>query len=71
MPASKRSATGEGLEAGKGELPWERAGEGCQAGEGRCFSSHKAHASVGKLLQGILGPDKQQKSCTEPVVLER
>lgn len=71
MPARTRSPTGEELEAGKGKLPWERASKGCQAGEGRCFSSNKAHAGMGKLLQGILGPDEQQKSCTEPAVLER
>lgn len=53
-------------------MPWERASEGCQAGEGRCFNLNKAHkSSMGKLLQGILGPDKQQKTCTGPAVLER
>lgn len=48
-------------------MPWEWASEGCQAGGGRCFSSNKAHASMGKLFQGILGPEEQQKCCTESV----
>lgn len=71
MPASTRSPRGKELEAGKGKLPWERASKGCQAGEDRCFSSNKAHTDMGKLLQGILGLDKQQKSCTEQAMLER
>jgi len=71
MLASTRSFTGEELEERKGELPQERGSKGHQAGEGWCFSSDKAHASMGKLLWGIFGLGKQQKSCTELAVLER
>lgn len=60
---------GERLEAGKGELPWEHASEGCQAGEGRGFGANKAHTSTGKFLQGVLRLGEQQ-ICTDLAVLE-